>query len=241
MTLERYSHVMHLTSQVSGTLRAGLGPIDVLRATLPAGTVSGAPKVRAMEIIDELEPTKRGPYAGVVGYVDFSGNLDTAIAIRTMLVIARTAGPACRPAPASWPTRDPAMEDLECRNKAAALLAAVPGARRITAARRARSTSRGERSFPTAAPPGTGCTGVDRPRGTGQTAAMADAGADYDLLRKGVAAVRWLERDVRAGAGPDAVSFLQGQCSQDWPPWRSGRRRGRSSSNPRARSTPWSG
>ena len=86
MTLERYSHVMHLTSQVSGRLRDGLGPIDVLRATLPAGTVSGAPKVRAMEIIDELEPAKRGPYAGVIGYFDFSGNLDTAIAIRTMLV-----------------------------------------------------------------------------------------------------------------------------------------------------------
>ena len=81
MTLERYSHVMHLTSQVSGRLEDGLTPIDVLRATLPAGTVSGAPKVRAMEIIDELEPVKRGPYAGVVGYVDFSGNLDTAIEI----------------------------------------------------------------------------------------------------------------------------------------------------------------
>ena len=78
MTLERYSHVMHLTSQVAGTIAPGRGPIDVLRATFPAGTVSGAPKVRAMEIIDELEPTKRGPYAGVVGYVDFSGNLDTA-------------------------------------------------------------------------------------------------------------------------------------------------------------------
>src|SRR5437588_384326 len=86
MTLERYSHVMHLTSQVSGELVDGKGPIDVLRATLPAGTVSGAPKVRAMEIIDELEPTRRGPYAGVVGYFDFSGNLDTAIAIRTMFV-----------------------------------------------------------------------------------------------------------------------------------------------------------
>ena len=86
MTLERYSHVMHLTSQVSGELAEGRTPIDVLRATLPAGTVSGAPKVRAMEIIDELEPTKRGPYAGVVGYLDFSGNIDTAIAIRTMVV-----------------------------------------------------------------------------------------------------------------------------------------------------------
>ena len=91
MTLERYSHVMHLTSQVSGELRDELGPIDVLRATLPAGTVSGAPKVRAMEIIDDLEPVKRGPYAGVVGYVDWSGNLDTAIAIRTMFV--RPSGP----------------------------------------------------------------------------------------------------------------------------------------------------
>src|SRR3954447_12139578 len=85
MTLERYSHVMHLTSQVSGELSEDKPAVDVLRATFPAGTVSGAPKVRAMEIIDELEPVKRGPYAGVVGYFDFSGNLDTAIAIRTML------------------------------------------------------------------------------------------------------------------------------------------------------------
>ena len=86
LTLERYSHVMHLTSQVAGDLAEGRTAIDVLRATLPAGTVSGAPKVRAMEIIDDLEPTKRGPYAGVVGYLDFSGNVDTAIAIRTMVV-----------------------------------------------------------------------------------------------------------------------------------------------------------
>jgi len=135
LTLEYYSHVMHLTSQVSGTLRAGLGPIDVLRATLPAGTVSGAPKVRAMEIIDELEPTKRGPYAGVVGYFDFSGNLDTAIAIRTMLV--RPDGMASIQAGAGIVAdSDPELEDLECRNKAAALLAAVPAARRMTAARR---------------------------------------------------------------------------------------------------------
>jgi anthranilate synthase component 1 len=134
MTLERYSHVMHLTSQVSGRLRSGLGPIDVLRATLPAGTVSGAPKVRAMEIIDELEPVKRGPYAGVIGYFDFSGNLDTAITIRTMLV-----GPDGRASVQAGAgivaDSDPADEDLECRNKAAALLAAVPGARRMTAAR----------------------------------------------------------------------------------------------------------
>ncbi len=134
MTLERYSHVMHLTSQVSGRLRAGLGPIDVLRATMPAGTVSGAPKVRAMEIIDDLEPTKRGPYAGVVGYVDFSGNLDTAITIRTMVV--QPDGTASVQAGAGIVAdSDPADEDLECRNKAAALLSAVPAARRITDAR----------------------------------------------------------------------------------------------------------
>ncbi|HZQ86814.1 MAG TPA: anthranilate synthase component I [Acidimicrobiales bacterium] len=134
MTLERFSHVMHLTSQVSGTLAPGKGPIDVLRATLPAGTVSGAPKVRAMEIIDELEPTRRGPYAGVVGYFDFSGNLDTAIAIRTMFI-----GPDGRASVQAGAgivfDSDPELEDLECRNKAAALLAAVPAARRMTKAR----------------------------------------------------------------------------------------------------------
>jgi anthranilate synthase component 1 len=140
MTLERYSHVMHLTSQVSGRLREGLGPIDVLRATLPAGTVSGAPKVRAMEIIDELEPVKRGPYAGVVGYLDFSGNLDTAIAIRTMVV--QPDGRASVQAGAGIVADSvPEHEDLECRNKAQALLAAVPAARRMTAARAARPAS----------------------------------------------------------------------------------------------------
>jgi len=136
LTLEYYSHVMHLTSQVSGRLRAGLGPVDVLRATLPAGTVSGAPKVRAMEIIDELEPTKRGPYAGVVGYLDFSGNLDTAIAIRTMLV-APDGRASVQAGAGIVADSDPAKEDLECANKAAALLASVPAARRMTAARAA--------------------------------------------------------------------------------------------------------
>ncbi len=130
MNLERYSHVMHMTSQVSGTLRAGLGPIDVLRATLPAGTVSGAPKVRAMEIIDELEPVKRGPYAGVVGYVDFSGNLDTAIAIRTMFIGPRFA--SLQAGAGIVADSIPADEHLECHNKAAALLAAIPAARRMT-------------------------------------------------------------------------------------------------------------
>ena len=136
MTLERYSHVMHMTSQVSADLSAGFGPVDVLRATLPAGTVSGAPKVRAMEIIDDLERTKRGPYAGVVGYVDFSGNLDVAITIRTM--VCQPDGRASVQAGAGVVAdSDPADEDLECRNKARALLAAVPAARRMTAARRA--------------------------------------------------------------------------------------------------------
>ncbi|NDC27404.1 MAG: anthranilate synthase component I family protein, partial [Actinobacteria bacterium] len=133
MTLERYSHVMHLTSQVSGELREGLGPIDVLRATLPAGTVSGAPKVRAMEIIAELEPTRRGPYAGVVGYVDFSGNLDTAIAIRTMFVGPK--GASLQAGAGIVADSIPQDEDLECHNKIAALLAALPAARRMSARR----------------------------------------------------------------------------------------------------------
>jgi anthranilate synthase component 1 len=86
MCIERYSHVMHIVSNVEGALRPGLSAIDVLRATFPAGTVSGAPKVRAMEIIDELEPVKRGVYAGAVGYVGFNGDMDVAIAIRTAVV-----------------------------------------------------------------------------------------------------------------------------------------------------------
>jgi anthranilate synthase component 1 len=86
MSVERYSHVMHITSNVSGQLREDLDAFDALRACLPAGTVSGAPKVRAMEIIDELEPHRRGPYAGAVGYFDFSGNMDTCIALRTIVV-----------------------------------------------------------------------------------------------------------------------------------------------------------
>ena len=136
MTLERYSHVMHLTSEVRGALAPGRTPIDVLRATLPAGTVSGAPKVRAMEIIDDFEPTKRGPYAGVLGYLDFSGNIDTAIAIRTMVCLPD--GRASVQAGAGVVVDSvPAHEELETRNKARALLAAVPAARRMSAARRA--------------------------------------------------------------------------------------------------------
>jgi anthranilate synthase component 1 len=91
MIVERYSHVMHLVSGVKGTLGPGKDAFDALRACFPAGTVSGAPKVRAMEIIDELEPVRRGPYAGAVGYISFSGNMDTAIAIRTIVVVRGTA------------------------------------------------------------------------------------------------------------------------------------------------------
>ncbi|MFT6290824.1 MAG: anthranilate synthase component 1 [Ilumatobacter sp.] len=140
MTLELYSHVMHLTSQVSGELNDGLGPIDVLRATLPAGTLSGAPKVRAMEIIDELEPVKRGPYGGVVGYVDFSGNLDTAIAIRTMFITGDGKTASLQAGAGIVADSVPDDEDLECRNKAAALLAAIPAAREMTRARREAGT-----------------------------------------------------------------------------------------------------
>ena len=134
MILERYSHVMHLTSQVTGNLADGITPIDVLKATLPAGTVSGAPKVRAMEIIDELEPVKRGPYAGVVGYFDFSGNIDTAITIRTMLIKDGTA--SVQAGAGVVADSDPRLEYLECQNKAKALLVAIPSARRMTESRR---------------------------------------------------------------------------------------------------------
>ncbi|HEV8297911.1 MAG TPA: anthranilate synthase component I [Acidimicrobiales bacterium] len=137
MTLERYSHVMHLTSQVSGDLAPGRSAIDVLRATLPAGTVSGAPKVRAMEIIDELEPVKRGPYAGVVGYLDFSGNIDTAIAIRTMIVRGNEAW--VQAGAGIVADSVPEDEHQECVNKSRALLAAVPAARRMTRDRASRA------------------------------------------------------------------------------------------------------
>ena len=86
MVVEKYSHVMHITSNVTGQLREGLSAIEALRAGLPAGTVSGAPKVRAMQILDEVEPFKRGPYGGAVGYIDFTGNMDTCIALRTLVI-----------------------------------------------------------------------------------------------------------------------------------------------------------
>jgi anthranilate synthase component 1 len=86
MVVETYSHVMHIVSSVSGTLREGVTPMDALRTSLPAGTLSGAPKIRAMQIIDELEPVKRGPYGGAIGYLSYTGDLDTCIYIRSAVV-----------------------------------------------------------------------------------------------------------------------------------------------------------
>ncbi len=123
MVIERYSHVMHIVSGVSGTIADGVGPLDVLRATFPHGTVSGAPKVRAMEIIDSLEPMRRGPYAGAVGYLDFSGNLDTAIALRTCV----TKGTSAWVQAGAGIVVDshPPSEYRECVNKAKAVLTAI--------------------------------------------------------------------------------------------------------------------
>ena len=124
MVVERYSHVMHLVSQVEGHLREGLSALDVFRACFPAGTVSGAPKVRAMEIIDELETVRRGPYAGAVGYFGYGGqSMDTAITIRTVMV---TGGAAYVQAGAGIVAdSDPAKEYEETLNKARALLRAA--------------------------------------------------------------------------------------------------------------------
>jgi anthranilate synthase component 1 len=127
MFIERYSHVMHLVSALEGTLKPELAPIDALRACFPAGTLSGAPKIRAMEIIEELEPARRGVYGGAIIYADFSGNLDSCIAIRTLFMdgerghIQAGAGIVAD----SVPER----EDEECRNKAAAVVRAIERAR----------------------------------------------------------------------------------------------------------------
>lgn len=129
-SIERFSHVMHIVSDVVGELSTEKSSVDALMQCFPAGTVSGAPKIRAMEIIDELEPTKRGPYAGAVGYFDFSGNMDTCIAIRTMLVadqkvfIQAGAGIVA--------DSDPEKEFDETKNKAGALVEALSLALNIT-------------------------------------------------------------------------------------------------------------
>jgi anthranilate synthase component I len=123
MVVEKYSHVMHISSNVTGTLASGLTAFDALRVSLPVGTVSGAPKIRAMQIIDAQEPTRRGPYGGAVGYFDFAGNMDTCIALRTIVWkngtfdVQAGAGVVADSVPAN--------EYEECRNKAMALLKAV--------------------------------------------------------------------------------------------------------------------
>jgi anthranilate synthase component I len=123
MVIERYSHVMHITSNVTGQLRDDCDAFDALAACLPAGTVSGAPKVRAMEIIDEIEPHRRGPYAGAVGYIDFAGNMDTCIALRTVVV---QNGKAYVQAGAGIVADSvPTMEYQETLNKARGLLKAI--------------------------------------------------------------------------------------------------------------------
>ena len=123
MVIERYSHVMHIVSSVTGQLKEGMSAMDVLKATLPAGTLSGAPKVRAMEIIDEMEPVKRGVYGGAVGYLSWNGNMDTAIAIRTAVIkdqvlhIQAGAGVVA--------DSDPRLEWKETMNKGRAIFKAV--------------------------------------------------------------------------------------------------------------------
>jgi anthranilate synthase component 1 len=123
LTVERYSHVMHLCSTVTGRLLAGKTAFDALRSCLPAGTLSGAPKVRAMEIIDELEPHRRGPYGGAVGYIDFGGNMDTCIALRTLVLKGQT----CYLQAGAGIVADsiPASEREETMNKARGLLRAI--------------------------------------------------------------------------------------------------------------------
>jgi anthranilate synthase component 1 len=153
-SVERYSHVMHLVSTVTGTLRADRNAFDAVTACFPAGTLSGAPKPRAMEIIEELEPTRRGLYGGIVGYLDFAGNADTAIAIRTALVRDGTA--YVQAGGGIVADSDPVAEDTECLNKARAVLSAV-----ATAATLAAPGSAG------APPSPPGLAGADRPPPTG--------------------------------------------------------------------------
>jgi anthranilate synthase component 1 len=127
MAVERYSHVMHLVSRLEGRMRLNLDALDALAACFPAGTLTGAPKVRAMQIIEELEPVRRGLYGGAVLYADFAGNLDSCIAIRSMLV--RRGRAYVQAGAGIVADSDPAREYDECRNKAEALLRAVKMAR----------------------------------------------------------------------------------------------------------------
>ena len=128
MTVERYSHVMHIVSHVEGRLRPELDGFDLVRATFPAGTVSGAPKIRAMEIIDELEGAPRGPYAGAVGYFSYDGTLDTCITIRTLVMRGQTI--SVQAGAGIVADSDPEREYQETINKAKALARAVEMAER---------------------------------------------------------------------------------------------------------------
>ncbi len=133
MNVERYSHVMHIVSSVVGRVAADRSAFDVLAATFPAGTLSGAPKPRAMEIIEKLEPTRRGLYGGAIGYLDFAGDLDAAIAIRTALI--RDGVAHIQAGAGIVADSDPIAEDNECQNKAAAVLAAVASANLLGSSR----------------------------------------------------------------------------------------------------------
>jgi anthranilate synthase component 1 len=134
MVIERYSHVMHIVSDVKGTLSPEHDAYDVMRATFPAGTVSGAPKVRAMEIIAELEKTKRGPYAGAVGYFSFDGNLDSCITIRTVVLDNDRA--YVQAGGGIVADSVPETEYQETRNKAGAVMKALALAKHYAAARK---------------------------------------------------------------------------------------------------------
>jgi anthranilate synthase component 1 len=128
MTIERYSHVMHIVSNVRGHLAPDKRPVDVIRAAFPAGTLSGAPKIRAMEIIEEMEPARRGIYGGAVGYISYTGNVDLAIAIRTLV----TTGDTIHVQAGAGIVADsvPDAEYAECVNKARTVVNAVEVARR---------------------------------------------------------------------------------------------------------------
>lgn len=123
MVIERYSHVMHIVSNVRGELTEGRDAFDLVRATFPAGTLSGAPKIRAMQIIDELEPLRRGVYGGAVGYVSYSGNMDLAIAIRTLVV--KDAKVHLQAGAGIVADSDPTTEWQETVNKAMAVRRAI--------------------------------------------------------------------------------------------------------------------
>ena len=127
MSVERYSHVMHICTNVTGRLAEGKTAFDALRATLPVGTVSGAPKVRSMRIIDEFEPVRRGPYGGAVGYIDFAGNMDTCIALRTLAIMPDKGGfrVDVQVGAGIVADSDPAAEYNETLNKARGMLKAI--------------------------------------------------------------------------------------------------------------------